>query len=208
MVNEDEVTMKVHDRHFERQGVALVIVILIVLSITAIALVALRATLNDAQTATAFRFNRQAAYAAHGVATFMETQLISSNDMARLQRLKMTGAQIFYTEDIKQFTGMSDLAGDMGVDDKLMGDLSRSVTQLGSYEGLQELLLDTVGMSEQGNYCSYKLTLHAIAIVGRPPRGTGGRLTLAEVNARTSARKREMAILRLDNLWGCNDNAF
>ncbi|MCL2326587.1 MAG: pilus assembly PilX N-terminal domain-containing protein [Proteobacteria bacterium] len=204
--------MKIHNTHFERQGAALVIVMLIVLSITAIALVALRATLNEAQTATAFRFNRQAAYAAQGVATHMKAQLIDSSSLAQLQQIKMTGSRVYRTEDIKHFTGLTNLPSDLASDSPgnhwLRGDLSRSVQQLGSYEGLHELLLDTVGMSEQGNYCSYKLTLHAVAIVGRPPQSTGGVLTLAEANARASARKREMATIRLDNLWGCNDNAF
>ena len=56
-----------HHARFSRSGVALIVVMLIVLSASAIALLSLRIMHNETRTTLAFKYNRQAAQAAHQV---------------------------------------------------------------------------------------------------------------------------------------------
>ena len=56
---------------FLRKGVALIVVMLIVLSVTAVALVSLQATNTDTRMTASFQYNRQAAQAAHEAGVYM-----------------------------------------------------------------------------------------------------------------------------------------
>lgn len=179
-----------------KKGVALVTVMLIILTLTVIAIFTLQMTKTETQAASAFRFNRQATYAAHSVSNSMMTQLNQfGNENASdvlFQQLKTDGARLYYTDDIKDNTGLTNKVSDTGY---LEGDLSRSITQLGSFEDLTMVLGDTTGMSDATMFCRYTISMNAVAIGGRAAQPKAGNtyFTLNDLNARVSSRKYEMA---------------
>ena len=183
--------------YFINKGVALVTVLLIILSLTLIAVFTLQMTKTEAQTASAFRFNRQATYAAHSVSNHMLNRLNFDDDNASdvmFQTLKTKDAQIYYTDDIKADTGLTNMSSDT-TPQILRGDLNRSITQLGSFEDLTMVLGDTVGMSDATMFCRYTISMNAVAIGGRAamPRPGKNYFTLNDLNSRVSSRKYEMA---------------
>lgn len=181
-----------------KKGVALVTVMLIILTLTVIAIFTLQMTKTETQAASAFRFNRQATYAAHSVSNHMLTQLNQfGNENASdvlFQKLKTDGAQLYYTNDIKDNTGLTNMASDTSAE-ILKGDLNRSITQLGSFEDLTMVLGDTTGMSDATMFCRYTISMNAVAIGGRAAQPKAGNtyFTLNDLNARVSSRKYEMA---------------
>lgn len=180
-----------------KKGVALVTVMLIILTLTVIAIFTLQMTKTETQAASAFRFNRQATYAAHSVSNHMLTQLNQfGNENASdvlFQQLKTDGARLYYTDDIKDNTGLTNNVSDTG--NYLKGDLNRSITQLGSFEDLTMVLGDTTGMSDATMFCRYTISMNAVAIGGRAAQPKAGNtyFTLNDLNARVSSRKYEMA---------------
>lgn len=187
-----------------KKGVALITVMLVILTLTLVAIFTLQMTKTETQAASAFRFNRQATYAAHSVSNHMLTRLEFDDDNeleVLLHRLKNNEAMIYYTDDIKKDTGLTNAATDDG-DNLLKGDLKRSITQLGSLEGLTMVLGDTVGMSEAGKYGRYTFSMNAVAIGGRAAQRRPGRnyFTLNDLNARVSSRKYEMAYMLADGI--------
>ncbi len=187
---------------YARRGVAIITVMLIILTLTIVATFTLAMTQTETQSTSAFRFNRQAAYAAHGVSNHMFTQLnndATNNADVIFQQLKMGNAVIQRTADIKANTGLSDTVNDATTPNQIKGDLSRAITQLGSYEDLSLIIGDTVGMSDASMFCRYNLSMNAVAIAGRAatPSTDSGKnfFTLNNLNKRVSARKYEMAYI-------------
>ncbi len=180
-----------------KKGVALVTVMLIILTLTVIAIFTLQMTKTETQAASAFRFNRQATYAAHSVSNSMLTQLNQVDNETftdvLFQQLKTDGARLYYTDDIKGNTGLTNKVSDTG--NFLKGDLNRSITQLGSFEDLTMVLGDTTGMSDATMFCRYTISMNAVAIGGRAAQPKAGNtyFTLNDLNARVSSRKYEMA---------------
>ena len=69
-----------HHVQFSRSGVALIVVMLIVLSASAIALLSLRIMHNETRTTLAFKYNRQAAQAAHQVGGILRQEAGKSDN--------------------------------------------------------------------------------------------------------------------------------
>lgn len=212
---------KQHRPTLQRSGVALIVVMFIVLSITAIALVSLRSMQNETRLSTAFRYNRQASQAAHQTATFLRAKLnqdaLVLSEIAKRQGIeaamgsieageeekawdaRMSGAKWYYPADVTPFSGLGrtiPLAADVT---RLKGDLSRSVSQLGSIGRQAPNQIQIEGFSDTDAFCSFTMYLDAYALVGRPATMRKNTYFLTtDLNARTSSVKREMAVMNLE----------
>lgn len=210
-----------HKPSFQRSGVALIVVMFIVLSITAVALVSLRSMQNETRLSTAFRYNRQASQAAHQTATFLRSELnqdaLVLSEIAKRQGIEaamasieageedkawealMSGAKWYYPADVTPFSGLGRTIPGASDTSRLKGDLSRSVTQLGSIGRQAPNQIQIEGFSDGDAFCSFTMYLDAYALVGRPAMMRKNSYFLStDLNARTSSLKREMAVMNLE----------
>ena len=196
-----------------RAGVALVVVMLIVLSASAVALVSLKIMQSEANTNRAFQYNRQAASAAHQAglmlaSTVQENALEAAMEMtsdvkdygnaqkdAWNARLQANYWQ--KPNQITSFSGLGPTAPD-GTGGRLLGDLSKTVRQAASV-GNQALNSTMIpGISNGDAYCSFTMHANSYALIGNAPvvREQNGHryYVLGDLN-RVAGFKREMGVL-------------
>ncbi|MBO5753922.1 MAG: hypothetical protein J6S69_09610 [Proteobacteria bacterium] len=217
-----------------RKGAAILVVMLIILSASAIALVSMHIMQNETKNALAFQYNRQAAQAANQVGLYLQgnVQEDALKESAQASRAGVENAiKIMDNEsldaqaamekastainntanwkdrkNIRIFTGLSDNLSE--TPSVLKGDLNRSITQVAS-NGNQSLNPKPIaGFSKGDAYCSFTTQANAYALVGRsvPLRESGNEryYLLSDLNARVSGFKREMGLLRVEPL-PCNN---
>ncbi|MBR4984831.1 MAG: hypothetical protein IKY83_03695 [Proteobacteria bacterium] len=206
------------------KGVALVMVMLIVLSASAVALVSLKIMQSEANTNRAFQYNRQAASAAHQAglmlaATVQENALEAANSAAVngiANAMDMTSEikdygnaqkdawnarmQANYWQkpsEITPFSGLGPTAPKTSTG-RLLGDLSKTVRQAASV-GNQALNSTTIpGFSNGDAYCSFTMHANSYALVGNAPSvhsDNGHRYYLLGDLNRVAGFKREMGVL-------------
>lgn len=225
--------MNIQKTHFiiNRKGAAILVVMLIILSASAVALVSMHIMQNEAKNAITFQYNRQAAQAANQVGIYLygnvgddaleeaarasragvenAMKIIEESGLSAQEAMQEASTAINNTanwkdrDDIRSFTGLSNVFNDS----QLKGDLGRSVTQVAS-NGNQSLNPKPVaGFSKGDAYCSFTTQANAYALVGRsvPLRNNDGKFyLLSDLNARVSGFKREMGLLRAEPL-PCNN---
>ncbi|MBQ8038069.1 MAG: hypothetical protein IJ268_13855 [Proteobacteria bacterium] len=207
-----------------RQGVALVMVMLIVLSASAVALVSLKIMQSEVNTNRAFQYNRQAASAAHQ-AGLMLAASVQKNSLEAANAAHVNGIAnaMDMTSDIKDygnaqkdawnarmqanywqkpdkilpFSGLGPTAPQSS-SGRLLGDLSKTVRQAASV-GNQSLNSTTIpGFSNGDAYCSFTMHANSYALIGNAPtvRDSGGHrfYLLGDLN-RVAGFKREMGVL-------------
>ena len=178
-----------------RAGVALVVVMLIVLSASAVALVSLKIMQSEANTNRAFQYNRQAASAAHQAglmlaSTVQENALEAANaahvngiasameltsdeqDYGNAQKeawnRRMQANYWQKPNQITSFSGLGPTAPD-GSGGRLLGDLSKTVRQAASV-GNQALNSTMIpGFSNGDAYCSFTMHANSYALIGNAP---------------------------------------
>lgn len=200
---------------FARRGVALITVLLIIMTLSVIAVFTLLMTKTETQASEAFRFNRQATYAAHSVSNHMVRTLVgmgggeggsldSNQTDLIFEIIKRDEAVIKRTDTISPDTGLADSLTATVDNGRILGDLNRSITQIGSFEDLNLVIGDTVGMSDATMFCRYNMEIHGVAMAGRATAqqsytSSGGTtqyaFTLGGLDSRVSARKYETAYL-------------
>lgn len=224
--------MNIQKTHFiNRKGAAILVVMLIILSASAVALVSMHIMQNEAKNAITFQYNRQAAQAANQVGIYLQgnigndaleeaarasragvenaMKIIEESGLSAQEAMQEASTAINNTanwkdrEEIYKFTGLSNVY----TESILKGDLGRSVTQVAS-NGNQSLNPKPVaGFSKGDAYCSFTTQANAYALVGRsvPLRNDDGKFyLLSDLNARVSGFKREMGLLRAEPL-PCNN---
>ena len=208
-----------------RSGVALIIVLLIVLSATAVALLSMHVMLDDMRMDTAFHYNRQAAMAARAVSVQLKTRAgdIAQDDCVRSRRTAIIDAMStgVYTpvaqkqmdggdqnaltkERLTQFTGLGDPPPSIGDNTRLAGDLSRRTSLKATTGNFSESSQQIAGFSDSDAFHQYNMTANSYAVIGRPvsPRNNDYYL-LSEINTRVSGFKREFGVYDIQPI-NCN----
>ena len=217
-----------YDARFSRSGVAFIVVMLIVLSASAIALLSLRIMHNETRTTLAFKYNRQAAQAAHQVGGILrEKAADSSNTLAIATEAKnnaiakayqasgdedkqkeawearMDASKWYKQDTFKVYTGLTNAELAEDETNRLGGDLSIPVMQTGSLGRMTLNQKAVEGFSDGDAFCSQSMHADGYALVGRPiPLRTGSSsdqyYLLSDLNSRISGYKREMGVFEVE----------
>ncbi len=217
-----------------RKGAAILVVMLIILSSSAVALVAMQVMQTETKNAITFQYNRQAHQAANQVGTYLQgnigddaleeaarasragvensIKIMKDSGLNAQEAMEQASTAINNTanwknrDEIRTFTGLSDVftTGNKN----LHGDLNRSVTQVASNGNHSLNPRPIAGFSKGDAYCSFTTQANAYALVGRSvPLRTDGNSSyylLSDLNARVSGFKREMGLFRAEPL-PCNN---
>ena len=212
-----------------RKGVALIVVMLIIISVSAIALVSLRTTRDDLRQMSGFTSNRQAAQGAHSAGLYLqsragddaESTLANQNANGIIQAMEglngttemnnaidnaNSATSWYYTEDIAPFSGMNKTLPTTTElsNNRLKGDLARPTQLVASAGNLSLIDKPVAGFSDGNAFCNYTMNADAYALIGRavPVREDGSNkyYLLSDLNARTSGFKREMGLIAVEPL--------
>lgn len=205
------------------KGVALIVVLLVILSATAIAVIGLRVMIDDVRVDTAFHYNRQAAQAARSVSYLLK---IKSQDNANEECVKQRNSAIqqsiatgeFHAayeielessdireSDMQEFTGLAKTLSSDGTDpSRLRGDLSRPTFMYATTGNFAITPTQVAGFSESDSFSTFNMTANSYAVIGRPVQlreDAGHRFfLLSEINGRTSGFKREFGVYEISPL--------
>lgn len=212
-----------------RKGVALVTVVLVILTATAIALMSMKIVTGEIRMSSAFNYNRQATRAAHAVGMALEP--IAKNNAEKTCSNQKVGAirdslakgsfvssadtatQAIDQDLLESFTGLGKKpgakpaepgSGATPIKTRLEGDLSRRTYLAGMTGNFTLNLQPVAGFSDGDAFSRYDMSANAYALIGSPAaiQGSGGDqyYLLSEVNARTSGFKREFGIYEVQPL--------
>lgn len=208
-----------------RKGVALVTVVLVILTATAIALMSMKIVTGEIRMSSAFNYNRQATRAAHAVGMALEpiaqtnAEKTCSNQKVGAIRDSLakgsfvssadTATQAIDQDLLESFTGLgkkppAPVSGTTPSKTRLEGDLSRRTYLAGMTGNFTLNLQPVAGFSDGDAFSRYDMSANAYALIGSPAaiQGSGGDqyYLLSEVNARTSGFKREFGIYEVQPL--------
>lgn len=208
-----------------RKGVALVTVVLVILTATAIALMSMKIVTGEIRMSSAFNYNRQATRAAHAVGMALEpiaknnAEKTCSNQKVNAIRDSLangsfvsaadTATQAIDQDLLESFTGLGKKptapgSGTTPSKTRLEGDLSRRTYLAGMTGNFTLNLQPVAGFSDGDAFSRYDMSANAYALIGSPAaiQGSGGDqyYLLSEVNARTSGFKREFGIYEVQPL--------
>lgn len=208
-----------------RKGVALVTVVLVILTATAIALMSMKIVTGEIRMSSAFNYNRQATRAAHAVGMALEpiaqtnAEKTCSNQKVGAIRDSLakgsfvssadTATQAIDQDLLESFTGLGKKPSTPGSGatpskTRLEGDLSRRTYLAGMTGNFTLNLQPVAGFSDGDAFSRYDMSANAYALIGSPAaiQGSGGDqyYLLSEVNARTSGFKREFGIYEVQPL--------
>ena len=210
-------------RAYSRSGVALIVVILIVLSASAIALLSLRIMHNETQATMAFKYNRQAAQAAHQAADILRIEAsnpsnaltiaaeskrkaietaYAAKDPSKGWDTLMESVKWFKSDVFKKYTGMDSTVVSDSTKNRLGGDLSLPIMQSGTVGRMTTNQKMVAGFSDGDAFCSKSMHADAYAMVGRSvglrSNSTGKYYLLSDLRSRISGYKREMGVFEVD----------
>lgn len=211
-----------------RKGVALVTVVLVILTATAIALMSMKIVTGEIRMSSAFNYNRQATRAAHAVGMALEpiaqtnAEKTCSNQKVTAIRDSLakgsfvsaadTATQAIDQDLLESFTGLGKKpakpsapgSGATPSKTRLEGDLSRRTYLAGMTGNFTLNLQPVAGFSDGDAFSRYDMSANAYALIGSPAAiqgsGTDQYYLLSEVNARTSGFKREFGIYEVQPL--------
>ncbi len=208
-----------------RKGVALVTVVLVILTATAIALMSMKIVTGEIRMSSAFNYNRQATRAAHAVGMALEpiaqtnAEKTCSNQKVNAIRKSLTTGSFVSSADtatqaidqdlLESFTGLGKKpsapgSGTTPSKTRLEGDLSRRTYLAGMTGNFTLNLQPVAGFSDGDAFSRYDMSANAYALIGSPAAiqgsGTDQYYLLSEVNARTSGFKREFGIYEVQPL--------
>lgn len=211
-----------------RKGVALVTVVLVILTATAIALMSMKIVTGEIRMISAFNYNRQATRAAHAVGMALEpiaknnAEKTCSNQKVTAIRDSLakgsfvsaadTATQAIDQDLLESFTGLGKKpakpsapgSGATPSKTRLEGDLSRRTYLAGMTGNFTLNLQPVAGFSDGDAFSRYDMSANAYALIGSPAAiqgsGTDQYYLLSEVNARTSGFKREFGIYEVQPL--------
>ncbi len=179
---------------FSRSGVAFIVVMLIVLSASAIALLSLRIMHNETRTTLAFKYNRQAAQAAHQIGGILRNkardpantltiateaknnaivkayQASVSSDTSTANKAweaRMDASKWYKQDTFKIYTGLTNAARAADEENRLGGDLSIPVMQSGALGRMTMNQKAVEGFSDGDAFCSESMHADSYALVGR-----------------------------------------
>ena len=212
------------------RGVALVVVLLVILAATAIGVVSLKLTQNEARMSMAFKYNRQASQIANQIGAVTAEKIHTTNPSQVTAEANSTaleeaykalkanqspgtafdtlaaGAKWYYPSEISEYTGLAGKYGD--TNKKFEGDLSRPVTQVGHIGNFILNQNKVEGFSNGDTFCSQTVHANSYALVGRsiPIHNPGSKsyYLLSELSGRISGFKREMGLFNVGPM-PCNN---
>ncbi len=211
-------------RNIKTKGVALVTVVLVILTATAIALMSMKLMKGEIRMSSAFNYNRQATRAAHAVGLALgpvaQQQAEQTCAVQRVESVRESLAGGSYVSsadkataaitrsELETFTGMGETPQKKDETDtskkRLSGDLSRRTYLAGTTGNFTLNLQPVAGFSDGDAFSRYDMSANSYALIGSPATvqsGSGSEFyLLSEVNARISGFKREFGIYEVKPL--------